>query len=66
MIKILVYEVGPLNLVYLCSHTDIFQSDYEVSLLRLLERITNGTVIEINVTGMPLIRNPVVVSNKIF
>ena len=26
-------------------------SDYEVSLLRLLERVTNGTVIEISVTG---------------
>ncbi len=26
--------------------------DYEVSLLRLLERVTNGTIIEINVTGM--------------
>lgn len=28
--------------------------DYEVSLLRLLERITNGTVIEISVTGAPI------------
>lgn len=27
------------------------ESDYEVSLLRLLERVTNGTVIEISVTG---------------
>lgn len=26
-------------------------ADYEVSLLRLLERVTNGTVIEISVTG---------------
>lgn len=26
--------------------------DYEVSLLRLLERVTNGTVIEISVTGV--------------
>lgn len=25
--------------------------DYEVSLLRLLERVTNGTVIEISLTG---------------
>lgn len=25
--------------------------DYEVSLLRLLERATNGTIIEISVTG---------------
>jgi len=25
--------------------------DYEVSLLRLLERLTNGTVIEISLTG---------------
>lgn len=28
-----------------------FFPDYEISLLRLLERITNGTVIEISVTG---------------
>ena len=26
-------------------------ADYEVSLLRLLERVTNGTIIEISVTG---------------
>lgn len=26
--------------------------DYEVSLLRLLERVTNGTIIEISLTGM--------------
>jgi hypothetical protein len=25
--------------------------DYEISLLRLLEKVTNGTVIEISVTG---------------
>jgi RNA 3'-terminal phosphate cyclase-like protein len=28
------------------------ETDYEVSLLRLLERVTNGTVIEISVTGV--------------
>jgi hypothetical protein len=27
--------------------------DYEASLLRLLEKVTNGTVVEINETGMP-------------
>lgn len=26
--------------------------DFEISLLRLLEKVTNGTVIEISVTGM--------------
>lgn len=31
--------------------TDCCIADYEVSLLRLLERITNGTIIEISVTG---------------
>lgn len=31
--------------------TDPCIADYEVSLLRLLERITNGTIIEISVTG---------------
>ena len=31
--------------VYNCT------TDYEVSLLRLLEKITNGTVIEISYTG---------------
>ncbi len=30
-------------------------SDYEISLLRLLEKVTNGTVIEISVTGMLLL-----------
>lgn len=30
--------------------------DYEVSLLRLLERATNGTVIEISYTGTQLLR----------
>jgi RNA 3'-terminal phosphate cyclase-like protein len=25
--------------------------DYEISLLRLLEKVTNGTIIEISVTG---------------
>ena len=29
--------------------------DYEISLLRLLEKVTNGTVIEISVTGMAYI-----------
>ncbi|KAH9952130.1 18S rRNA biogenesis protein [Amylocystis lapponica] len=32
--------------------------DYEVSLLRLLERITNGTVIEISVTGTAILLKP--------
>lgn len=31
--------------------TEAGSSDYEASLLRLLERITNGTIIEISVTG---------------
>ncbi|KAH9843078.1 18S rRNA biogenesis protein [Rhodofomes roseus] len=36
--------------------------DYEVSLLRLLERITNGTVIEISVTGTALLLKPGVIA----
>lgn len=28
-------------------------ADYEVSLLRLIEKVTNGTVIEISLTGAP-------------
>ncbi|KZT09534.1 18S rRNA biogenesis protein [Laetiporus sulphureus 93-53] len=32
--------------------------DYEVSLLRLLERVTNGTVIEISVTGTAILVKP--------
>ncbi|KAI0797679.1 18S rRNA biogenesis protein [Abortiporus biennis] len=32
--------------------------DYEVSLLRLLERITNGTIIEISVTGTAILLKP--------
>ena len=29
-------------------------TDFEVSLLRLLEKVTNGTIIEISVTGTSL------------
>ncbi|KAL9715330.1 hypothetical protein Ac2012v2_001993 [Leucoagaricus gongylophorus] len=36
--------------------------DYEVSLLRLLERVTNGTVIEISVTGTALLLRPGIIS----
>ncbi|KAJ3492332.1 hypothetical protein NLI96_g8 [Meripilus lineatus] len=36
--------------------------DYEVSLLRLLERITNGTVIEINVTGTAILLKPGIIT----
>ncbi|GBE82088.1 Probable RNA 3'-terminal phosphate cyclase-like [Sparassis crispa] len=36
--------------------------DYEVSLLRLLERITNGTVIEISVTGTAILLKPGVIA----
>ncbi|KAI0957719.1 hypothetical protein AcW1_006021 [Taiwanofungus camphoratus] len=35
--------------------------DYEISLLRLLERITNGTVIEISVTGTAILLKPGVI-----
>ncbi|KAH9935039.1 18S rRNA biogenesis protein [Fomitopsis serialis] len=37
-------------------------ADYEVSLLRLLERITNGTVIEISVTGTAILLKPGVIA----
>ncbi|CCM04588.1 uncharacterized protein FIBRA_06769 [Fibroporia radiculosa] len=36
--------------------------DYEVSLLRLLERITNGTVIEISVTGTAVLVKPGIIA----
>ncbi|KAF9813134.1 hypothetical protein IEO21_05745 [Rhodonia placenta] len=36
--------------------------DYEVSLLRLLERITNGTIIEISVTGTAILLKPGVIA----
>lgn len=36
--------------------------DYEVSLLRLLERVTNGTVIEISVTGTAILVKPGVIA----
>ncbi|KIJ69265.1 hypothetical protein HYDPIDRAFT_172708 [Hydnomerulius pinastri MD-312] len=36
--------------------------DYEVSLLRLLEKATNGTVIEISVTGTAILLKPGVIS----
>ncbi|KAL0946638.1 hypothetical protein HGRIS_012834 [Hohenbuehelia grisea] len=35
--------------------------DYEISLLRLLEKVTNGTVIEISVTGTALLLKPGVI-----
>ncbi|KAJ3787435.1 18S rRNA biogenesis protein [Lentinula aff. detonsa] len=36
--------------------------DFEVSLLRLLERITNGTVIEISVTGTAILLKPGIIA----
>ncbi|KAI0709487.1 18S rRNA biogenesis protein [Earliella scabrosa] len=36
--------------------------DYEVSLLRLLERVTNGTVIEISVTGTAILLKPGIIA----
>lgn len=36
--------------------------DYEVSLLRLLEKVTNGTVIEISVTGTAVLLKPGVIN----
>ncbi|KAH9857107.1 18S rRNA biogenesis protein [Lenzites betulinus] len=36
--------------------------DYEVSLLRLLERVTNGTIIEISVTGTAVLLKPGVIA----
>ncbi|KAG6814502.1 hypothetical protein H0H92_000027 [Tricholoma furcatifolium] len=36
--------------------------DFEVSLLRLLEKVTNGTVIEISVTGTAILLKPGVIS----
>ncbi|KAF8743635.1 hypothetical protein AX14_001693 [Amanita brunnescens Koide BX004] len=36
--------------------------DYEISLLRLLESITNGTVIEISVTGTAILLKPGIIS----
>ncbi|KAJ7063400.1 RNA 3'-terminal phosphate cyclase domain-containing protein [Mycena amicta] len=36
--------------------------DFEISLLRLLEKVTNGTVIEISVTGTALLLKPGIIS----
>ncbi|KAI0277220.1 18S rRNA biogenesis protein [Russula aff. rugulosa BPL654] len=36
--------------------------DYEVSLLRLLEKVTNGTVIEISLTGTAILVKPGIIS----
>ncbi|PFH54186.1 hypothetical protein AMATHDRAFT_72706 [Amanita thiersii Skay4041] len=36
--------------------------DYEINLLRLLEKVTNGTVIEISVTGTAILLKPGVIS----
>ena len=51
MIRIQVFEVYLLLCVFSLPCSYSFWADYEVSLLRLLERVTNGTVIEISVTG---------------
>lgn len=32
-------------------HSEKMRADYEISLLRLIEKVTNGTVIEISLTG---------------
>ncbi|KAH7912228.1 RNA 3'-terminal phosphate cyclase/enolpyruvate transferase [Hygrophoropsis aurantiaca] len=36
--------------------------DYEISLLRLLEKVTNGTVIEISVTGTAILLKPGIIA----
>ena len=36
--------------------TELRAVDYEVSLLRLIEKVTNGTVIEISLTGEPVMQ----------
>ncbi|KAJ7685311.1 RNA 3'-terminal phosphate cyclase/enolpyruvate transferase [Mycena polygramma] len=36
--------------------------DFEISLLRLLEKVTNGTIIEISVTGTALLLKPGIIS----
>ncbi|KAF9053819.1 18S rRNA biogenesis protein [Hymenopellis radicata] len=36
--------------------------DYEISLLRLMEKITNGTVIEISITGTAILLKPGIIS----
>ncbi|KAF7973404.1 hypothetical protein HWV62_15197 [Athelia sp. TMB] len=36
--------------------------DYEISLLRLLEKVTNGTIIEISVTGTAILVKPGIIS----
>ncbi|GLB34856.1 putative RNA 3'-terminal phosphate cyclase (RTC), insert domain [Lyophyllum shimeji] len=36
--------------------------DYEISLLRLLEKVTNGTIIEISVTGTAILLKPGIIS----
>jgi hypothetical protein len=38
--------------------------DYEVSLLRLIEKVTNGTIIEISLTGVPYLCFVQYVTNK--
>ena len=52
-IRILALEVRnrrvPIRIVLLIMH----HVDFEASLLRLVEKITNGTVIEISYTGKP-------------
>ncbi|KDQ61031.1 hypothetical protein JAAARDRAFT_125343 [Jaapia argillacea MUCL 33604] len=37
-------------------------TDYEVSLLRLLERVTNGTIIEISLTGTAILLKPGIIA----
>jgi hypothetical protein len=35
-----------------------FRADFEISLLKLLEKVTNGTIIEISITGKELFGPP--------
>ncbi|KAI6028649.1 RNA 3'-terminal phosphate cyclase domain-containing protein [Pisolithus orientalis] len=44
------------------EHENPGLTDYEVSLLRLLEKVTNGTVIEISVTGTAVLLKPGVIT----
>ena len=50
MTKIQAFKVRSPIVVLVLAEPDI--PDYEISLLQLLEKTTNGTVIEISVTGM--------------
>ena len=59
MIKILGFKVSFFVYFFLITSPNLDQ-DFEASFLRLLDKITNGSLIEINETGLYLVLSSII------